>query len=288
MGDIKVGSFELGELTALAMLQATNNPNGRPNSDVIRPWVNALDIVRRPRNMWIIDFGVDMPEEEAAQYVLPFKYVEEHVKPARIHNRMERRATKWWIHGDAAPRIRTSLAPLERYIVTPRVAKHRLFVWLPKGTLADSRLFVFAREDDYFFGVLHSRVHEVWALATSSRHGQGNDPTYNNSTCFETFPMPWAPGCEPADDPRVEAIAAAARELVRQREAWLHPPDKPIDEVKKRTLTYLYNNRPDWLTEAHYQLDCAVCDAYGWEHDLGDHAILERLVELNLQRSGAE
>ena len=85
--------------------------------------------------------------------------------------------------------------------------------------------FVFARDDDYFFGVLHSRTHEVWALRHSHRvMASSNDPTYNTTTCFETFPFPWPPGQEPADDPRVEAIAQATRELVQLRDAWLNPP----------------------------------------------------------------
>ena len=99
-----------------------------------------------------------------------------------------------------------------------------MFAWLDSKVVPDSRLYVFARDDDYFFGVLQSHIHEVWALATSSRHGVGNDPTYNNTTCFETYPFPWPPGQEPADDPRVEAIAQAARELVQLRDAWLNPP----------------------------------------------------------------
>jgi len=66
------------------MIAAIGNPNGRPNSDVIKPWINATDITRRPRNMWIIDFGVDMPLEEAAKYEQPFEYVKETVKPERI------------------------------------------------------------------------------------------------------------------------------------------------------------------------------------------------------------
>jgi len=71
--------------------------------------------------------------------------------------------------------------------------------------------------------VLHSRVHVAWALAKASRHGVGNDPTYNNQDCFETFPFPWAPGQEPSLDSRVGAIAEAARTLVTQRDAWLSP-----------------------------------------------------------------
>ena len=87
---------------------------------------------------------------------------------------------------------------------------------------------------------------------------------------FETFPFPWPPGREPAGDPRVEAIAQAARELVEQRDAWLNPPGASEAELKKRTLTNLYNQRPTWLDLAHRKLDAAVCDAYGWPHDLSD------------------
>ena len=46
---------------------------------------------------------------------------------------------------------------------------------------------------------------------------------YTPTTTFETFPFPWPPGREPADDPRVQAIAAAAADLVAKRDAWLNP-----------------------------------------------------------------
>ncbi|HEY7066094.1 MAG TPA: type IIL restriction-modification enzyme MmeI [Chloroflexota bacterium] len=182
--------------------------------------------------------------------------------------------------------MRRALSVLPRFIATPGVARHRLFVWLSAGVLPDHRLFVVARDDDYLFGVLHSRPHELWALATSSRHGVGNDPTYNNTTCFETFPFPWPPGREPAGDARVEAIAEAARALVARRDAWLDPPGATAAQFKERTLTNLYNQRPTWLDQAHRALDVAVLDAYEWPHDLADEEVLQRLLELNLQRAG--
>jgi hypothetical protein len=102
---------------------------------------------------------------------------------------------------------------------------------------------------------------------------------------FETFPFAWPPCAEPQDDPRVEAIAAAARELNEKREAWLNPPGLSEKELKKRTLTNLYNEMPTWLRLLHERLDGAVLDAYGWPHDLTDEAILERLLALNLERA---
>ena len=152
--------------------------------------------------------------------------------------------------------------------------------------IPDHKLHVFARDDDYFFGVLHSIVHEVWSLGVGSWLGAGNDPSYSSSRTFETFPFPWPPGTEPTDDPRVQAIAAAAAELVAQRDAWLNPPDLPDKELQKRTLTNLYNARPDWLAAAHRRLDAAVFAAYGWPEDLADEEILARLLALNLARAG--
>jgi len=94
------------------------------------------------------------------------------------------------------------------------------------------------------------------------------------------------PGKELQDDPRVHAIAEAARDLVAKRDAWLNPPGASEAELKKRTLTHLYNQRPPWLDLAHRKLDAAVLDAYGWPHELGAEDILARLLALNLERSG--
>jgi hypothetical protein len=174
--------------------------------------------------------------------------------------------------------------------VTPRVAKHRLFAWVNSEVLADSRLYVFTRPDDYFLGILHSRLREVWSLENCSWHGDGSEgarPTYVSGTCFETFPFPWPPGHEPKDSPLVAAIAEAARDLVEKRDAWLNPPNASAEELKKRTLTNLYNARPAWLADAHRKLDEAVFAAYGWPSTLTDAEILERLLALNHQRAAS-
>lgn len=136
------------------------------------------------------------------------------------------------------------------------------------------------------FGVLQSRIHELWARrkGTQLRDAESGF-RYTPTTCFETFPFPWPPGNEPADDPRVQAIAEAARELVELRDHWLNPRDATEAQLKKRTLTNLYNQRPTWLDLAHRKLDAAVFDAYGWPHDLTDEQILEWLLALNLEHA---
>jgi hypothetical protein len=52
---------------------ASPNPDGRSYADVITRWANGLDLSHRWRNMWIVDFGLDMPESEAALFEAPFE-----------------------------------------------------------------------------------------------------------------------------------------------------------------------------------------------------------------------
>lgn len=278
MGDTKGGAFDIDGATA-ARLLAAPNPDGRPNADVVRPWVNGLDLTRRPRGMWIVDFGTDTGEREASLYEAPFEHVREHVRPERSQNRRAAYAERWWLHVEPRSGMRAALAGLPRYIATPNLTKHRLFVWLDASVLADHQLIAFARDDDYTFGVLHSRAHELWALVQGTR--LETRPRYTPTTCFETFPFP-----RPGDEQR-EAVGAAAHALDRLRRGWLDPPGLAPEALAARTLTSLYNQRPAWLEFSHAELDRAVFAAYGWPADLPDEEVLARLLELNLARASA-
>ena len=306
-GLAKVGKFDIPRSVAARWLKQPN-PNGRPNSDVLTPWANGMDVTRRPSDTWLIDFGNQMTEAQASLYEEPFGYVLAHVKAEREQQRDEKRKLYWWRLGRSGEELRNGLAPLRRYIATPMVAKHRLVVWIPTGVFPDQQLIVIARDDDVTFGILHSRFHELWALRMGT--SLEDRPRYTPTTCFETFPFPdgLTPNLAPADyaNPHAAAIAAAAQELTRLRDAWLNPPEwtqrepevvpgypdrilpRPgfEGELKKRTLTNLYNARPAWLANAHRVLDAAVAAAYGWPADLDDADLLARLLALNLSRAG--
>jgi type II restriction/modification system DNA methylase subunit YeeA len=292
-GPVKVGHFEVDPETARKMLSAPVNPNGKPNSDVVVPWIIAKDLADRPKGMYIVDFQ-SRGEEDAALFELPFEYVRHHVYPARLGNKRQRRRENWWHHGEKNLGMRKALHGLRRYIATPRVSKHRFFQFVPVETLADSRVVVIARDDEYFLGVLESSIHKDWSLASSSWHGVGNDPTYNIESCFDTFPFPWPPRKEPdqANNQRVKSIANAALELLRLRNAWLNPPKTSPEDLKKRTITNLYNLRDKgectWLENAHRKLDEAVFAAYGWPSNLPKDEILARLLALNEERAAAQ
>ncbi|MCB9932172.1 MAG: class I SAM-dependent DNA methyltransferase [Planctomycetes bacterium] len=268
IGDVKAGKFDLTAEEAEQLLGASGNPDGRSNSDVVVPWANGQDVTQRNKGKWIVDFGSEMPEDQAALYERPYELVRQRVKPARDRVKRKRYREFWWLHAEPCEAMRRAIRPLSRFVVTPTIAKHRLFAWLEHPTLPDHQLVVFAREDDYFFGVVHSVVHERWALRLGTQlREKESGARYTPTTSFETFPFPWPPGKEPAGDRLVEAIASAAKELNELREGWLNAPGLSPAEARKRTLTNLYNKRPEWLHLAHLKLDRAVFAAYGW-HDL--------------------
>ena len=313
MGDTKGGAFDVPGGLARGWLAMPTNPNGQPNADVLRPWMNGMDVTRRSAGKWIIDFGWERSEADATLYEAPFDYAMAHVRPDRVAKQARGYARQWWVHERSRPEMWAALAPLYRFIVTPTVAKHRLFAWLTSATCADHQLIAIAREDDTAFGILHSRFHELWALRMGT--SLEDRPRYTPSTTFETFPFPEGltpniPAVDYAADPRAQAIATAAATLNERREAWLNPPELvrrvpevapgypdrlfPVDEaaakeLRRRTLTSLYNARPSWLAHAHATLDATVAAAYGWEGDwkagLSDDAILARLFVLNQERS---
>ena len=308
MGDTKGGPFDVSGEQAREWLREPANPNGRPNSEVLGPWMNGMDVTRRPSDKWIVDFGWNMVQEEAALYEAPFQHAKEHVYPMRQRNRRESYREHWWRHVEPRQGMWRALDGLSRYIATPTVAKHRLFAWLDARICPDHQLIVIARDDDVTFGILHSRFHEAWSLRLGTWLGKGNDPRYTPTTTFETFPFPEGlspdvPASKYADDPHATAIAEAARRLVSLRDRWLNPPewvewvDEPVpgyprrpvarDEaaetaLKKRTLTNLYNTRPQWLADAHAALDAAVSAAYGWPADIPEDDALQKLLALNI------
>lgn len=302
------GAFDVPGDVARSWLNMPN-PHGQPNRDVLRPLRNGNDILKGNKDRWVIDFGPNMSESEAALYEAPFSHVIQHVKPKRITNNRKSRAEKWWRHGEARPGLRRAIAGLSRFIATVETAKHRVFVWLPVSVAPEHKLVVIPRDDDVTFGIVSSRVHVVWAVAQGST--LEDRPVYTASRCFETFPFP--PGLTPNLKPdqysnaQANSIAAAARNLNELRERWLNPPewtdripegvpDYPVriipklgheQDLKKRTLTNLYNERPQWLENAHRDLDAAVALAYGWTDytpDMPNEEILKRLLDMNLSR----
>ncbi|OAN78208.1 DNA methyltransferase [Sulfitobacter sp. EhC04] len=324
LGIQKSGPFDVQGKVAREWLMLPKNPNGQPNSEVLKPYWNGDDFTARPRDIWFLDFPRLLNEAEAACWEKPFEHLA--VTPdekgrllpeLRAQHDHASATERWWEPWRPRPEMRRRIEALERYIVTPETAQYRLFCWLSHPILPDKNLIVIPRDDDTTFGILQSFAHTTWALASGS--SLEDRPRYTSSTTFETFPFPEGltpniPAADYADDPRAIKIAAAAQRLNELRENWLNPadlvdhvpevvpgyPDRNLPkteaaakELKRRTLTNLYNTRPAWLDHAHKTLDEAVAEAYDWGDykragALTEDEILARLFKLNQERASGD
>jgi type II restriction/modification system DNA methylase subunit YeeA len=306
------GPFDVSGAEARALLAAPANPNGRPNSDVLKRLYDIDDVLGRDSDRWVVDFGEGMSEADAELYEGPFRIVEDRVRPFRFDPERSRIGeaklkTRYWEFERPRGKMRKAIAGLPRFIATPESSEHRVFVFLPSSVLLQGSLFAIASDDPLILGILSSRIHEVWATAQGNRLGAGNQRRYNVGVAFETFPFPpgLTPNLSPADwskNPNAEAIRTAATLLDQRRAAWLNPAglarevkeacpgypsrwrpvsDEAAAELKGRDLTRLYNET------LHGRLDAAVAAAYGWSTTLSDDEVLGNLLALNAERAGA-
>ena len=209
IGSKKAGEFEVTDETAREWLKLPN-PHGRPSSDILRVWVNGDALIKARRTWWIIDAGVNLPLSAMSGYQKPFEWILEKVKPERDKNNEPRTRDNYWIHKRPGPDMRLAVAPLHRGLAVVRHAKHLIFSWLDPVVLPDDGIYVFARDEDWFLGVMQSRIHQIWALCQGTQ--LEDRPRYTPTTCFETFPFPFpddlpAPTTAPARSPaELEAL----------------------------------------------------------------------------------
>ncbi|MCL2822577.1 MAG: hypothetical protein FWD57_01165 [Polyangiaceae bacterium] len=260
----------------------------------IRHYRNGKDLASKPRGVMVIDLHGLTSEEVRQKFPEVYDWVHARIKPHRDQNPIAFRRTNWWLFGGKNTQLRASLSGLDRYISTVETSKHRFFVFLSSGILPDHSLVNIGIADAFHLGVLSSRIHVLWALATGGR--LVDRPRYLKSVSFDTFPFPNATSCQ------IERIREIAERLDAHRKSrqGLHP------EV---TMTGMYNvldvlrsgrelssaeaalgrcSRVDVLRELHDELDVAVFEAYGWPVDLSDQGVLVRVVGLNAERAAEE
>lgn len=269
----------------------------------IRSYRNGRDLTAKPRGVMVIDlFGLSDSQVRGA-FPEVYQHLLEHVKTAR-QAQFDRSPTKdaqeylsrWWTFGKPREELRPAMDGLSRYVVTVETATHRAFQFLDASIVPDNKLQVIPTEDPLVLGYLSSRIHAVWALRAGGWLGQGNDPVYVKTRCFDPFPFP-----EPDSSTAIE-IRAIAEELDKHRK------DRQAQHLGL-TLTEMYNVleklrtgaplddndrriKDDGLVlmleEYHDRLDAAVARAYRWPVNLTDEQLLERLVALNAERAQEE
>jgi SAM-dependent methyltransferase len=263
---------------------------------LIKQYVTGRDLTQIRRNQFVIDtFGLTEAKLRE-QFPDAYQWLQTRVKPEREQNPREKYAREWWLHSEARVRFRRGLENLPHYIGTSRTARHRVFHILDSQVLPETKVLIFALDDFFHFGVLSSRIHVVFANKAGGWLGVGNDSTYNHSDCFDPFPFP---NCSEEQKQRIRKLAEAL-DVHRKRQQAQHP---------LLTITDIYNvlarvragevlNERERITheqglvstlkDLHDDLDAAVCDAYGWSHNLTDEKILESLITLNHERAEEE
>lgn len=279
--------LEANELAALGF-SASNLP------PVIRRYIIGRDLVQRPEVRYIIDlFGLSDAEARKT-YPSLYQHLRDRVFPEREQNKRAAYRERWWIFAEPRPAMRRALAGLSRYVATPYTAKFRPFVFVNGATLPDAMVYAIASDDAFVLGVLSSRIHHLWALATG---GTLEDrPRYNSNATFFPFPFPDASGSQRS---RIRELGESI-DAHRKRQQAQHPHltltdlYNVLDRLRaKEPLTPKERNTHDLglmtiLLEHHDQLDAAVLDAYGFPPTISDDELLANLCMLNAERAAEE
>ena len=264
---------------------------------IVKPFISGQDLTQKRRGLWAIDCDILSVEELSNKYPEAYQRLLNYVKPVRDHNPRAQKRDKWWIFGENQPAMRRAVRALARKIVTTETAKHRVFEFSPSSEIAEGTVATIASDDAVNIGILSSKIHVVWALASG---GTLEDrPRYNKTRCFETFPFPTLE--EPPLKQRIRDLGERL-DAHRKKQQALH---------SDLTLTGMYNvleavraGTPltakekaihdkgliSILQQIHDELDAAVLEAYGWQ-DLKkafEQEILTRLVKLNHARAAEE
>jgi hypothetical protein len=269
--------------------------DGEAAATRILPLRNGKDLLGEPRGVFAIDLQeLDSVDDLRSRFPATYQLLHDTVFPEREHNKDEKLRRYWWKFRRSNADCRAMLSGLPRFLVTVETAKFRTFFIQPEGTLCEHGTISFGIDDPFFLGVMSSRVHVEWALATG---GTLEDrPRYNKTTCFDPFPFPAA---TEAQQEKIRELGEAL-DAHRKKQQAAHPG---------LTITGMYNvleklrsgealtdkerkihddGLVSVLKKIHDDLDAAVFDAYGWPATLSDDEILERLVALNHERAAEE
>ena len=308
-----------GQVSAMGMILVgagfiveQNDPLLALEPERIKPYLNGKDLTQRSRGVHVIDMYGLSSTELRQKYPACYQRLYERVKPERDVSNDKTLRENWWLFRRTNIQLRTAIAGLHRYIGTTETAKHRLFSFIPGTVTPDQKIRVIGSDDAMLLGTLSSTIHVNWSLATGGWLGVGNDPVYNNTRCFETFPFP-------AEDTGLTAeLSDHIRQLAEQLDGHRKARQVAFESV---TLTGLYNvlaklrsgealstkdkllheqGLVSVLRTLHDDLDAAVLQAYGWAdlgpvpwadepaHQAWTETLLGRLVALNTRRAAEE
>ncbi len=177
--------FILGVDEALTLLNKRAQ-----NSQCIFPYLTGEDInnsITNEASRFAICFH-DWPLEKAEEFPELLQILEERVKPERQKAKQELAREKWWLFWRYRGEFRSAISSLQRVLVRSRVSELHMLTFVSKNSIFSDATVVFTFEDDVFFALLQSNIHEEWTRRNSST--MRTDVRYTPLNCFETFPFP--------------------------------------------------------------------------------------------------
>ncbi|GIV03544.1 MAG: hypothetical protein KatS3mg015_2374 [Fimbriimonadales bacterium] len=278
------GSIVLGMGFVLTPEEAERMLDADPkNADVIFPYLNGQDLNSDPEqrpSRWVINFW-DWPAERAREYELPWRWIEERVKPERLEKSKSKSyrniMSMWWRHWNVRPELYHAIGrghtferhpdgwdpatkPMERVLVCSLVQNYLKFAFSPNDRVFAHKLAVFAYDQDEHLAFLSSSIHQEWVRSTSSTMG-------------------FAINYSPSDSFLALVIPDLQKTVLRRLGGEYDTLRRALCLEERIGLTKLYNRfhdpddrdpRLEELRELHREIDVAVARVYGWDDlDLG-------------------
>jgi hypothetical protein len=156
----------------------------------LRVYINGADLKDGKAYRRAYDFYPLSRDEISKRFPEALQHLRDNVKPERDENSDPWRKENWHWFGRTHQNFRNATNGLGRYIGTTRTAKYRNFSFVDKDVISESKVVVIASEDSSHLAILSSKHHVTYAFAVGGMLGVGNDPTYNHTDCFNTFPFP--------------------------------------------------------------------------------------------------
>ncbi len=251
-----------GVATSVAEMRRLIEKDPR-NGEVIFPFIGGEEVNEvneapaHEHRRYVINFGDRSEQECRDNWPELMAIVEAKVKPQRLADNRASYRRYWWQYAEKRSELQTAMAELDRVLATSSVSKHRAFAFIPSGVVLSHNVTVITIDSYSAFGVLQSRVHELWSSFFSS--SLEDRLGYRPSDCFETFPFPtgWT------SDPTLETVGTAYYEY---RAALMVRNEKGLTKTYNRFHDpYERDAGMEQLRELHAEMDRAVLAAYGWD-----------------------
>jgi len=228
----------------------------------IRPYINGEDFLNDPRQLpsrHVIYLGESDEATARSNYPELMDILEKRARLERQKNdprKYPRMVYEWWKFWNPRHELMAAMAGQRLAIMTPFVATHLCFGFVPATTIVGTPNVVFCSERTSFLTVIHSRVHESWVRFLGST--MEDRQRYTPSDCFETFPFPENFETDPA-------LEAVGNEYYEYRAALMVENDEGLTKTYNRFHDPAESNEKILrLRELHAAMDRAVLVAYGW------------------------